>query len=129
MTIGKPIVHLKKRTKYDGTKIYFLHCITYFYKTNIIADGHLPISTELDDNQIMTVVLRVREDATLPMLNRVLTPVVHTIELGVLPFADEYSGLIRVVVQQDGRSSDKPNESSVSPADGDEDDRPIGEGR
>ena len=124
MKIGKPNIHLIKKTYVDAPNIYYLHSITYFYRTNLEAAGHAPISTELDDEGRVTVVLRVRENPDVPEF-RCITPIVHTVEIGALPFEDEI-GLIRVVVRGGGKDPAESGENTTSSAAADEDEKPIG---
>ena len=113
-----------KKTHVDAPNVYYLHCITYFNKTNLEAAGHLPISSDLDEDGRATIVLRIKENPDLPEF-RCLTPVVHTIELGTMPFGDE-EGLIRVIIRGGGKDPGGSGESTASTTSSDEDEKPIG---
>lgn len=74
---------------------YTLHAITLCRRTGFRADGHT-VGDEVE-NGILSVTLRIRQDADLPDLEYI-TPVVHTIDLGDID-ADQDEVLIEVDVE------------------------------
>ena len=88
----KPQVHLVKRRIDEQSTQYFLHAVTYFDQTNFKTDGFDPISNIPDENGIFNVRLKVLQDSQEEGFNY-YKPLVHTLDLGVLPFDENNSKL------------------------------------
>ncbi len=126
MKLNKPQIQLVRRRMVDADDEFSLHAVTFFKQSNLRASGTYPIPTTLEDDGSLAVDLKVIEDPDIPYFEY-LTPVVHTIELGVLPFANG-DGLIKIrtIVERLSRDGDDPGEAKVMSSDADEDSRPIG---
>lgn len=99
MKLFKPQVQLvRKKSKKKADK-YFLHVITVFNNTSYRAVGHEPFAKKLNKKGAFEVRLLVKQDKNVPRFEY-LTPVVHTLELGALPFVDE-SGKVAVTVYEE----------------------------
>ena len=123
MKLRKPIVRLARELNADGPDKYFLHSVTFFNQTNMVADGYEEITSQLDEEGKLVIVLIVNEDPDVPEM-KMLTPVVHTIEIGALPF--ENDGIIKVRLVGSERGPDDPDETEVPSSDAEEIERPIG---
>lgn len=100
MKLLKPQVQLIRKRLKGKPDEYFLHAITIFGEAGYQANGY-HLAKQLNANDIYEVTLLVKKDNRLPKLSY-LTPVVHTIDLGNLPFGDE-EGLIKVSVKIDAK--------------------------
>lgn len=88
MKFYKPQVQLVRKRIKNQADEYFLHAVTFCEQTNIRANGYeIPLPTLNKDGNYEVNLLAV-EDADLSNFNY-LTPIVHTIDLGILPFGDE----------------------------------------
>lgn len=138
MKFYKPQVQLVRRSIMDEPDQYFLHAVTFCPRTSFRADGHAPVAEAIAENGVLPVDLYIQQDAALPDFEYI-TPVVHTVELGSLPFEEE-DGVIAVnvfvkkndqVLERTAPPTDPDDPdatSTVSPTEADEDDRPMGGG-
>lgn len=123
MKLLKPQVQLVRKTHIDQEDEFSLHAITYLPKTNYKADGY-DIANQLDSDGVLPIALYISKDESIPEFHY-LTPVVHTFEIGVLPFSDG-GGLIRVDLIVNGeRTTGNVGGTHSSTADSDEDDKPT----
>ncbi len=123
LKLSKPQVLLHKRWMDEETIVYYLHSVTYFDNTIYLPDGNGPLSSEPDNDGVFHIELHVREDTEIEPLNY-LTPVVHTVSLGSVPF-DEENSKIKIQVMVDGRPAGK---TIVDEIDAEEDGKPGNEG-
>ena len=104
MKLSKPQVQLIKKPLPDGQLSYILHVVTIFDNTIYKADGHepIPVSAEEAVNGIFTIRLKVKKEGVSTIL---LTPVVHTIDLGIFPFTPNAQLIEVKVVDEDNREA------------------------
>lgn len=131
MQLFQPQVQLVKRSYMDEDPDYFLHAVTICNRTNYRADGNDPLPTELNAAGEFEVSLNIAQEIDLPD-HGLFTPVMHSINLGKLPFGME-DGMIRINVyasKLEGTrdSSGKPDgTNTVSSTTVEEEDRPMGD--
>ena len=119
-----PQVQLIKRTNMDVADEYWLHAVTFCDKTYYCSAGNAPLPDQVDDDGIYHVELKIAQDMELPDF-QMITPVVHTINLGNLPFEEEH-GLLKVSLSVDVRGDTQPAGSvTVSSTSATKDDRPF----
>lgn len=120
MKLFKPQVQLFKTITLDGPDHFYLHVVTNTDVTNYREDG-FEVGTIVDNK--LVVVVRAIPDQSIPDLFAE-TPVVHTIDLGVLDFpAGE--GDIEVIFDRGDRDGNDDNKTTVNTTDAVEDSRPI----
>ena len=85
MKLRKPIPQLTRKKLENGDYHYWLHVVTFYPKTNFVANGHFEIEQKLNEQNMFVIDLKVKRDHSLKKMNY-LTPVVHTIEVGTTPF-------------------------------------------
>jgi len=123
MKLLKPQVQLVRKTHIDQEDEFSLHVITFLPKTNYKADGY-DVADQLDSDGILPISLYISKDESIPEFNY-LTPVVHTFEIGALPFSDG-DGMIRVdLVVTGARTTGSSGGTHSSTADADDDGRPT----
>lgn len=130
MKFLKPQVQLVRKRMEKNTDEYFLHAVTFCDSTNIRANGHeLPLPTLNKDGKYEVNLLAI-QDTDLPNHNY-LTPIVHSIDLGSLPFGDEDGEiLVTLYIEEKGillrGDNNRPaGQGSVSTASADEEGKPI----
>lgn len=126
MKFGQSHVQLRRRKQTDGSWYYWLHAVTFYNHTGLVADGTFPIEQSLNEEGMFVIDLKVKRDHSIKMMPY-LSPVVHTIEIGAVPFGSEEGWfLVRTIVI--GLSKDPNNQGgqTTHSSDSDDDDRPIG---
>ncbi len=99
MRFFKPQVQIAKEPQFDAPPHYFAHVVTFCPNTRFRA-GNVEISeAELQSKGIYHVTVKLVEDRDLPDME-FITPVVHTLALGEIPFPNG-DGWIRVTVESD----------------------------
>lgn len=140
MKFFHPQVQLACETHLDEPTAYYLHVVTFCPRTNFRADGFLINDSDLLTEGIYTVEVNLRQDPALPDFDYI-TPVVHTLALGSIPFPMG-EGLIEVQVKgavfdapaSGARANTKPpstktktgGKGAVSTVDADNKSRPMG---
>lgn len=123
MKLLKPQVQLVRKTHIDQEDEFSLHAITYLPKTNYKADGY-EIASQLDSDGVLPIALYISKDESIPELHY-LTPIVHTLNMGVLPFSDG-EGMIKVNLVVNGiRSGEGAGTTHTTTADSDEEEKPT----
>ncbi len=134
MKFYKPQVELAKIVDPTLPTEYVLHSVIFCRYTNFKANGYEVDLSDLQDESLVTVTLKLDQDPNLPEFEYI-TPVTHTINLGAVNFP-EGDGWIEIdvegaVIEEAGRAetpvkkSTKPGtKATVSTADADTKTRP-----
>ena len=132
MKLLKPQLQLVKKMVVDAPSHYYLHAVTFCPRTNFRAAGHEIDNTALAEYGVLEVRLKVGLDIELPDFPY-LTPIVHTLDLGQIPFPDDEDGLFEVELEvlgdntrEVGAEKKKKPKSTVGSSDAEEVGRPIG---
>lgn len=88
MKLFDPQVQLFHSLTATGPRIYYLHAVTFTDQTNFQPTGFLVRSTEPDADNTVTVELFVERSDEIPDIHS-LNPIVHTLEIGSIPFNGE----------------------------------------
>lgn len=95
MSFITPQLELNLQVNVDGTKELILHSESSFNGVNYIANGHHPIPTSLDVNNILQISLLILESENGSNM------VSHTVELGKLNFdVEEFTIQVSLYNQQ-----------------------------
>ena len=121
MKLRKPQVQLRRKKNEDGNWHYYLHAVTFFNRTGLVADGHYPIEQELNDKGMFIIRLKTKRDHSIEKMNYI-TPVVHTIDIGVSPFGSG-EGMFCILNYGPGdkKGTGDPDETAVPTTGSDED--------
>ena len=89
MTFFHPTLHLSREIILDAPDAYYLHIITFCPRSRFRANGHEIVGFHAENTIENSYKIKVKllEDAALPDLD-VLTPVVHTLDLGSVAFPE-----------------------------------------
>ena len=119
MKLGKPQVHLYRTRKTNGKYLYWLHAVTFFSRTDLVASG-FDIRTQDSSTGSFKVVLKFDRTPGNKNLGY-LTPIVHTIELGELSeqfYSQSISVIARVepsLLQEEAYLGNLPESSLKKP--------------
>lgn len=102
MKIFKPQLQLVKQTNKDKSHDYYLHAVTFADRTSYRAHGVEALPTTLNERGNYEVNLLIARDSRLPDF-KYLTPIVHTLLLGQLPFAEEGDIEVNVFITELGK--------------------------
>ena len=89
MHLFHPTLHLARETILDAPDAYYLHVVTFCPRSRFRANGHEIVGFHAENTIEGSYKIKVKllEDAALPDLD-VLTPVVHTLDLGSVAFPE-----------------------------------------
>lgn len=85
MKFFQPQLHLVRDRQLDQPDIYYLHVVTFCPRSSFRANGYSVSDAQLQQEGVLSVTLQLKQDPGLPDFDSV-TPVVHTIDLGAVPF-------------------------------------------
>jgi len=123
MKLNTPTLYLsKKGTSNEGEYNYTLQAITYFNNTDYISAGHDTFQPSLNAMDRHEIVLKVDKSSGIDRES--LTPVVHTVDLGINPFTNSNLLEVRVETLEDVEVS-LVGKGILHDDDADEDSRPI----
>ena len=86
MKLFQPQVQLVRQNNVGEPDSYFIHAVTFCDRTCYQASGHAPLPISLDADGNFVLELYITENVTESLDFELLTPVVHTISLGQVPF-------------------------------------------
>ena len=105
MKLFEPQVQLLRQVNVDGPDSFFLHAVTFCDRTCYRSGGYAPLPAGPDENGDFVVDLYLEESADTDGDYHLLTPVVHSLSLGEIPFPDgEGNVLVNMILVTAGES-------------------------
>ncbi len=127
MKLLKPQVQLFKVENDDLSFDYYLHVITFFDETNVVASGHGNIPQNLMSHEDINIEVYFSNTDDYPL--SALTPIVHYVPLGRRDFGTD-NPFIKVTLLKKYENGNISSSENIKPvhttvADAEDDSRPV----